>query len=101
VLDVADQIRIADYFVLVTATSKPHAKALYNEIHVGLKALGEQHRPAEGTDLGWWVLLDYGDVVVHLMQPEARDYYALDHLYGECPDLDWRKIAAEKPAESA
>ncbi len=90
VLDVRDQIRIADFFVLVTATSKPHAKALFNEIHTGLKALGESHRPAEGTDLGWWVLLDYGDVVVHVMQEEARTYYDLDNLYGECEELDWQ-----------
>lgn len=97
VLDVREQIRIADYFVLVTATSKPHAKALYNEIHVGLKALGERHTPAEGIELGWWVLADYGDVVVHVMQPDARTYYDLDHLYAESAELDW-KVESENPA---
>lgn len=72
--------------------SRPHVKALFNEFHVRLKAAGERHLPAQGNDLGWWVLLDYGDVVVHVMQPEAREYYELDRLYGECPTLEWRDV---------
>ncbi len=101
VLDVREQIRIADYFVLMTATSKPHAKALFNEIHAGLKALGENHAPAEGLELGWWVLADFGDVVVHVMQEDAREYYDLDHLYAECAELDWKAVRAERAAETA
>lgn len=92
VLDVAEQIKVADYFVLVTATSRPHVKAVYNEIHVRLKAAGERHTRVEGLELAWWVLLDYGDVVVHVQQSEARDYYGLDELYGECAELDWRAV---------
>ena len=79
--------------MLVSGLSRPHVKAIYDEIHVQLKALGEMHGRAEGTDLGWWVLMDYVDVVVHVMQPEAREYYALEQLYGECPELDWRAVA--------
>jgi ribosome-associated protein len=101
VLDVGEQIKIADYFVVVTATSRPHVKALYNELHVGLKALGESHGRPEGSELGWWVLLDYGDVVVHLMQEDAREYYEIDRLYDECPQLDWQAIRAESTAERA
>jgi ribosome-associated protein len=85
VYDVSEHIKVADYFVLVSGLSRPHVKALYDEIHVRLKALGEQHTRAEGADLGWWVLLDYVDVVVHILQPEAREYYALDALYRDCP----------------
>jgi len=83
---------VADYYVIVTGTSRPHVKALYDELHVRLKAAGEQHRPVEGADLGWWILLDFGDVIVHLLQPDAREYYDLDHLYGECDQLEWREI---------
>lgn len=89
-----------DYFVVVSGTSRPHIKALFNELHVRLKAAGEKHRPVEGDELGWWVLLDYGDVVVHLMQPEARDYYDLEHLYSDCPRLDWRAETPPSLAES-
>ncbi len=90
--------------MLVTGTSRPHVKALFDEIHVRTKASGERHRPAEGADLGWWVLLDFGDVVVHLMQNEAREYYDLDRLYGDCPELDWNaepEVELAKPRRAA
>jgi ribosome-associated protein len=71
-------------------------KAILNELHVRLKAAGEHHGRAEGADLGWWVLLDYVDVVVHVLQPEAREFYELDTLYQECELLDWQ--AEPEPA---
>lgn len=92
VYEVADTIKVADYFVVVTGTSRPHVRALYEDIHHRLKRLGERHSRAEGADLGWWVLLDYSDVVVHIQQEEARDYYGLDGLYGDCPKMDWKAI---------
>lgn len=92
IYDVADTIKVADYFVVVTGTSRPHVRAMYEEIHHRLKRLGERQGRAEGADLGWWVLIDYSDVVVHIQQEEARDYYALDDLYGDCPKLDWSTI---------
>lgn len=67
-------------------------KAIYQDIHVQLKAQGFQHGRAEGGDLGWWVLLDYGSVVVHIMQPEARTYYDIEALYGDAPEVDWESI---------
>lgn len=87
-----EQLKFADYFVVVTAQSRPQVKAIYNELHVRLKAAGELHSKAEGMDLGWWVLLDYMDVVVHIQQTEAREYYGLDILYSECPQLDWQEV---------
>jgi ribosome-associated protein len=90
VYNVEDQIKVADYFVVASATARPHVKALYNELHVRLKAAGELHAKAEGLDMNWWVLLDYLDVVIHIQQSEAREYYGLDELYGDCPQLDWQ-----------
>jgi ribosome-associated protein len=78
--------------VIVTAASRPQVKAIYNELHVRLKAAGEIHSKAEGLELGWWVLIDYVDVVVHILQPEAREYYGLDTLYSECGQLDWEAV---------
>ena len=92
VYDVSEQIKVADYFVVATATSRPHVKALFNELHVRLKAAGERHARAEGLELGWWVLVDFMDVVVHIQQAEAREYYGLDDLYAECPALDWQAV---------
>jgi ribosome-associated protein len=93
VYDVSEHIKVADYFVLISGLSRPHVKALYEEIRVRLKAQGEKHLRAEGADLGWWVLLDYVDVVVHILQPEAREYYDLDGLYRDCPELDVAAVA--------
>jgi ribosome-associated protein len=101
VYDVSQHIKVADYFVLISGLSRPHVKAIYQEIHVQLKALGEKHARAEGAELGWWVLLDYVDVVVHILQPEARAYYELDQLYGECPELDLAKIQLPELAEAS
>jgi len=84
---------VADYFVLVTGQNRNHVRAIYNELHVRLKALGEQHRPVEGSELGWWVVMDYGDVVVHVFQSEAREYYDLERLYSECGRLDWPSVS--------
>lgn len=83
---------MADYVVVISGLSRPHVKALYDEIHIRLKALGETHPRAEGGDLGWWVLMDYVDVVVHIQQPEARAYYELDQLYAHCPKVDWASV---------
>ena len=93
IYDVSEHIKVADYFVLISGASRPHVKALADEIHVKLKARGERHLRAEGTELGWWVLLDYVDVVVHVLQPEAREYYDLDGLYRDCPALDRTQVA--------
>lgn len=95
-LALEDPSRVADYLVIATGMSRPQIKALYSEIHARMKAAGERHARAEGTDLGWWVLLDFGDVVVHLMQPEAREYYDLDGLYSEAPLVDWKAVELPK-----
>jgi len=87
---VAQQIKLADYFVIVSGHSRPQIKAIAQELRARLKAAGVAPPRVEGTGLGWWVLMDYGDVIVHLMQPESREYYDLDGLYGECKEIDWR-----------
>jgi ribosome-associated protein len=95
VLALDEPTRVADYLVIATGQSRPQVRAMYEDIHARLKAAGVRHSRAEGVELGWWVLLDFGDVVVHLMQPEAREYYDLDGLHGEAREVDWR--GAELP----
>ena len=92
VVAVDEQLKIADYFVIATGQNRNHVRAIYDEIHVRLKAAGERHRPVEGADLGWWIVMDYGDVVVHVLQGEAREYYDIDRFYGECEQMDWGKV---------
>ena len=92
-ISVAERLKVADYFVIATGTSRAHVKAMFDELHVRLKAAGETHTRPEGQELGWWIVLDYGDVVVHLLQPEARDYYDIERLYHDCPRVEWRDQA--------
>ena len=92
VLCLPAQTGIADYFVIATGLSRPQVKAITEELHVRLKALGARHGRIEGADMGWWVLVDYGDVIVHVMQPEARAYYDLDGLYADAEELDWASL---------
>ena len=88
--------------MVVTGLNRPHVKAIHQELHVRLKAAGELHRRAEGADAFWWVLLDYGDVVVHILQEEAREFYDLDQLYHDCPKIDWEAVELpELPETSA
>ena len=84
---------------MITATSRPQVKAIFNSIHVRLKAEGVHYGRAEGADLGWWILLDYGDVIVHILQPDAREYYDLESLYADAPELDWKNVAVPVAAD--
>ena len=90
---VGERLGVADYFLLVTGLNKSHVRALQNELHVRAKPLGLKHHRVEGSNLHWWVVMDFDDVVVHQLQPEARDYYDLDRLYTDCKELDWEAVA--------
>lgn len=100
VLDVQDQIKIADFFVIVSGLSRPQLRALNKELHVRLKQAGAGREHTEGVELGWWILMDYGDVVVHLMQPEAREYYDIDGLYRDCPEVEWTEVSLPEAADA-
>jgi len=101
VYEVSERLGLADYFVLVTGKNKNHVRALENELHVRAKAIGQRHHPVEGHELHWWVVLDFDDVVVHLLQPEARSYYDLDRLYVDCPRLDWEAVPVAEDLHAA
>jgi ribosome-associated protein len=98
---VTERLGVADYFVLATGLNKNHVRALENELHMRAKALGERHQPVEGHELHWWVVMDFSDVVVHLLQPEARTYYDLDRLFHECPRLDWAAVPSADDLHAA
>jgi len=86
-LDLANLSGIADYFVLCSGTSTPHVETIGEAIEAALKAEGHRVLHREGTAQSGWLLLDYGDVVVHVFLPETRAFYALDRLWGDAPEL--------------
>ena len=80
---------IADYFVIVTAHSRAQVYAILDTISRELKARGLHKLGQEGNESGQWVLLDYGDAVVHIFSPALRKYYALEGLWGDAPKVKW------------
>ncbi len=82
-LDVRGLSDVTDYFVLMTGGSQIHVHAITDVILDG--AAGTRNKPlhVEGRDLGRWVLIDFVDVVVHVMQEDARRFYALERLWGD------------------
>ncbi len=84
-LDVSELTSITDFMILVSGTSNRHVKALVDEVIDTAKKLGDPPRGIEGRESNEWVLVDLGDVVVHVMQQEARDFYDLERLWSEVP----------------
>ena len=86
VLDVRKVSSVTDYFVLASGTSEPHLRAIADEIMDTLKE-AHQLRPSavDGALQTAWVVLDYFDVIVHIMRPDVREHYDLEGLWGDAP----------------
>ena len=84
VLDMRELTPVFDYFVLASGTSRRQLHAMSEEIdHALEEGLGDRRMGIEGYAESRWILLDYGDVVIHLFEPETRQYYALEQLWGQ------------------
>lgn len=87
-LDVGDMTSIADYMVVATGTSTRHVKALADEVVRHCKEAGVTIKSMEGAQQAEWVLLDLGDVIVHVMQGATRKLYDLESLWNLSPVQD-------------
>jgi ribosome-associated protein len=84
VLDLRDLTEMFDYFVVASGTSRRQLHAISEEIdHVLEDQMGDRRMGIEGYEQSRWILLDYGDVVIHLFDAETRAYYALEDLWGQ------------------
>jgi ribosome-associated protein len=87
-LDLSNQGILADVFLIVTGANDPQLESISNEIQIQLQKVGERPIHREGIGgTSQWILLDYGDLVVHIQHPEIRTYYALERLWGDCPKI--------------
>lgn len=86
-LDVSQKTSIADSFVICSAGSERHAQAVADEVLRLLREQGCRPLAVEGYTLGSWILLDYGDFILHVFQEERREYYALERLWGDALDI--------------
>lgn len=85
VLEVGDLVSYTEYFIICSGSSAPHVQAIMDSVEDGMRRAG--HRPigVEGRRHLHWVLMDYGDVVVHVFDDETRDYYELEKLWLDAP----------------
>ena len=86
---------LADYFVICTATSVTQIKTLSDEVERILKESGETPLRREGYRSGGWVLIDFGCVVAHLFLKDIREFYSLEHLWGDAKDIDITEFISE------
>lgn len=89
ILDIRKITSIADYMVLLTATSPPHVRTLNEEIKKVFDASSVKLLRHEGGKGSRWHVLDYGGVIIHIMQEEIRSFYALDKLWQDAGKLTW------------
>ena len=101
ILDLRELSSVTDYFVIASGTSEPHLRAIVDAI---IDKLREDHqvRPKaiDGTFQTAWVVLDYFDVIVHVMRADVRDRYDLETLWGDAPRVKVRKASSPKPQAS-
>jgi ribosome-associated protein len=101
ILDVRGLSSVTDYFVIASGTSEPHLRAIVDEV---VDRLREDHdlRPnaIDGTFHTAWVVLDYFDVIVHVMRTDVREHYDLETLWGDAPRVRSKKRAPAKAARA-
>jgi ribosome-associated protein len=107
VLDMREVANFCDYFVICTGTSDRQVKAIADHIELSLKELGEKIRYKHGLKgsqrntgdeeaIGAWALLDMGTIVVHVFEPNAREFYSLEYLWRDAPEVS---LDAKKPRQ--
>ena len=101
VLDVRELSTVTDYFVIASGTSEPHLRAIVDEITDNLR---DDHdlrpRAIDGTLHTAWVVLDFFDVIVHIMRKEVRERYDLETLWGDAPQVKPKKSSRKSTKRS-
>ncbi len=87
-LDVSEQLVLTDAFVIMSGRNDRHVKAIVDAVEEALHKEGVKAIRREGLAEAHWVLLDFGDIVVHVQQEEDRTFYALERLWKDCPAIE-------------
>ncbi len=91
VLDMRAITPLYDFFVLACGASRRQIHTITEEIDAALHREGDQRLAIEGYEASSWVVQDYGDVMVHVFEPDKREYYAIEDLYADAPRVDWQR----------
>jgi ribosome-associated protein len=100
ILDLRESTPLVDFFVIATAASRRQGYAIYDEIDQEMKRRGEGKLGIEGAEDGRWILLDYGDFVVHVLTEETREYYRLEDIWGDAARIE-QPAPATPPSEGS
>lgn len=94
-LEVTEQFGLADVFLVVSGSVERNVQAISDAVEDALNEHGTRTMRREGREGGRWVLLDFGDLIVHVFHQEDRDFYQLERLWGDCPVIDMPGILDE------
>ena len=86
-IDVSERLPLTDVFVITSAPNERQVQSIVDAIEEKLRDLGAKPVRREGTQEARWVLLDFGDVVVHVLHSDEREFYGLERLWKDCPSL--------------
>jgi ribosome-associated protein len=101
ILDVSEPLVITDAFVLASASNDRQVRAVVDAIEERLRELGAKPLRREGHQEGRWVLLDFGDIVVHVQHAEEREFYRLERLWKDCPVIEFEDASAAHASAGA
>ena len=91
IVKISDLTVLTDYFLICTATSSTHVRALCDEVEDKLEAIGLRPHHIEGRATGW-IVLDYGEVIIHIFGANEREYYGLDKMWSDGTFIDMNEI---------
>lgn len=98
IYQVGDLTSLADFFVICSAESEPQIRAIVDAVHDSLSKKGSKPFGIEGREASLWVLVDCNDVILHIFKKEAREFYNLDRLWGDAPQLPFPSSEMEEPS---
>lgn len=88
VIDISEISPIADYFIISNGTSSSQVDALVDNVEEKMHKAGYSFKQQEGTNSGTWVLMDYGDIIVHIFDKENRSFYNLEHIWSDGREVE-------------
>jgi ribosome-associated protein len=96
VLDLRGITPLYDFFVISTGSSRRQIHTITEETDAALRERGDQRLSVEGYEASSWVVQDYGDLMVHVFNPQTREYYALEELWADAPRINWETHEIEE-----
>ncbi|WGW13962.1 ribosome silencing factor [Saxibacter everestensis] len=100
-LDVSDHLVITDVFVLASAPNERQVMAIVDEVEEKLREQGVKPLRREGHREARWVLVDFGEIIVHVFHQEDREFYALERLWRDCPAIEVPEVSPARPTDDS